>query len=485
MTNGIQLQAQSPGAAGADLGFVLHGLVSDKPMVMRAAEHSGLIEAIAANRFVLPRNRQTGARHTEKGTAILELHGTLIDRSPFMGGFWGMTAYEGIQEQVRRIKTNADIKRVVLDINSPGGMVLGIEACGNALADLADSKPLYAIANNMACSGGYWLGCIADEFSITPNGEVGSIGVIASRISYAEALEREGISARVFSAGAAKPDGRYMTLISDGEAAERQYEIERTYDQFVAHVAKFRGISEDAVRATDARCFAGQDAVKTKLVDRVETLEEMVERIEMSAARVKPKRKSQPQAGSKGGLAPANRNPVPQAPDDEAPSAGKTGAKRMSHQVAADGQTDSAAAIQAAIAGYVAGQRAAQTPQVGAQSAPAAAAAAEPAKADAAAEATSRIFAILDSEEAKDKPAMARKLAGNAKLTVDEAKELLKAAAPEKTEAVGDQAALAAGLTAQMAKPGNAAAIKPAASSDASQVPSLASRIEKKFSKKG
>ena len=481
MTNGITLQAQSPASAGADLGFVLHGMVSGRPMVMREAEHAALIEAISANRYTLPRNRNTGARHTEKGTAILEIHGTLFDRSPFLGSYWGLTAYEGIQEQVRRIKTNADIKRVVLDINSPGGMVLGIEACGNALADLAETKPVFAIAHNMACSGGYWLGCIAEEFSITPNGEVGSIGVIASRISYAEALERAGIASRVFSAGAAKPDGRWMTALSEGEEAETQFGIDRTYDQFVAHVARYRGIDEDIVRATDARCFAGQDAVRAKLADRVETLEELVERIEAGSSRVKPKRKPKIEAGSKGGLAPANRNPVPQAPDDEAPSAGNKGAKRMSHQAAADGQTDLAAQITAALVG-MAGKAPAPAAAAPAASAPAA----EVAKPDAAAEATARIFAILDCEEAKDKPAMARKLAGNVKLTVDEAKELLKAAAAEKPEAAADdKSQLNAGLTAEMQKRGNAAGIQPAAAGASDQRPSLSARFEKKFSKKG
>ena len=159
----------------------------------------------------------------------------------------------------------------------------------------------------------------------------------------------------------------------------------------------------------------------------------------------------------------------------------------MSHQVAADGQTDSAA-IQAAIAGYVAGQKAAQNPQASspAQPAAAAASAAQVQPVDAAAEATARIFAILDCDEAKDKPAMARKLAGNAKLSVDEAKDFLKAAAPEKPAAAADdRSQLGNALERQMAKGGNSAGVKPEAGGEAAQRKPLASFVAARYQKKG
>jgi len=457
MPNGVTLQAQSQATAHADLGFVLGTKISGVPMAMRESELAQLVESIAANRFVLPRNRQTGARITERGTAIVEVHGILIDRAPYIGSFWGLSSYERLAEQCRRIKTNDDVKCVVLDLDTPGGMVLGIEACGRAIADLAEKKPVYALANNMACSAGYWLACVADEVSVTPNGELGNIGVISSRVSYAEKLERDGITARVFSAGAAKSDARMISALTDGEAAEAQYQAERMYGQFIRHVAGHRGMSEDAVRNTDARCFWGDDAVAAGLADRTETLEELVERVEKSAARVKPRRKPSTDKSSKAGLAPAERKPATSPPpDDSEPTAGKPkGARTMSTPAADEARADLSAMITAAIA---AGRQSAQA------AAPAAPAAAAAAAQPAAASDADRIFAILECDEAKDRPALARSLAKNGKLTVDEARALLAAAAVEKpAAATGDKAALADALAVQMAKPGNSAGVKPEA----------------------
>ncbi|MGE0022102.1 MAG: S49 family peptidase [Hyphomicrobium sp.] len=476
MPSGIQLQAQSPGTAHADLGFWLQSQIVGQPMAMHEAHLDSLVEQIVANRFSLPRNRNTGARHTEKGTAILEVHGLLVNRYPVMGSFWGLNSYEGLAEQFRRLATNNDVKRVVLDLYSPGGVVLGIRGCSEALEDLAEKKPVHAIAHDYAFSAAYWIGCIAEELSIVPGGQVGSIGVRAAHVSYAEMLERDGIQVRAFSRGAAKGDGSVFKVLTDGEAAERQYEIDRDYERFVAHVAKHRPeMSEQEVRETDARCFADDDAVSAGLADRVETLEEMVERIEKSAAGVKSKRKARTEPGSKAGLAPASRNPPPgREIPDETPSAGKTkGAKLMSNQAAAEGETNLAAQITAALVGM-----AGKAPAAPAAAAPAAAA--EPAKADVAAEAVTRVFAILDCDEAKGKPKLARELAGNAKISADEAKKLLAAAAPEAA-AADDKTQLAAGLANEMAKRGNAAGIKPDAGADATQRPSLASKIEAKY----
>lgn len=471
MTHGITLQAQSPGTAHADLGFWMQSQIVGQPMVMEEAHLAALVETIAANRFTLPRNRSTGARHTEKGTAILEVHGTLINRAPVLGTFWGLISYEGLCEQFRRLATNSEIKRVVLDLNSPGGMVTGIRACADALEELAEKKPVYAIAQDMACSGGYWLGCVAEEVSVTPDGIVGSIGVRAAHVSYAQLLDKAGIDVRIFKAGATKTDGALSELLSDGAAAEAQYDVERIYDRFVAHVARFRPLSEDEVRDTDARVFVGQDAVAAGLADRVETLEELVERIETDASRVKPRRKAKTDHSSKGGLAPASRNPTPgrDIPDD-VPSAGKSrGAKLMSTDTAAEeARADLAALIGAAVKGLAADKTGSKDDATAGK--------AQRTEAEIAEAERTRIFAILESEAAKDKPKLALALAKSG-LSEASAVAILAASAPEASQAKPDEKSeLSSALERRMAEKGNSAGVKPDAAS--AQKPSLADKVK-------
>ncbi len=463
MTNGgIQVRTEAPGSAHADLGFWLASQVIGQPMAMNERHLTQLVETVVANRFVLPKNRKTGARITEKGTAIVEVHGILINRAPVLGSFWGLTPYEGLTEQFRRLATNDDVKRIVLDIDSPGGLVAGLESCGEALEKLAAKKPVVALAHDMAASAAYYLACIADELIVTKDAEVGSIGVRAGHVSYAEQLDRAGITITQFSAGATKTDGNPYELLSPGAAAEEQFAIDRCYDHFVCHVAANRPLSEQDVRDTDARCVRGDDAVEAKLADGVDTLEDLVERLEKNASRVKRKKRST-EPGSRAGKIPPER--VPARPDDDEPAAGKqprTGARLMSEHQSAE-STDLADMIAAAITGMKkpAAVTAAPAPVV---QQPTAAELAD----KAATAAVGRVFAVLDCDEAKDRPKLARALAG-AGLDVEAAKPILAAAAKEETPKaadtkVDDQKALDNALDRQMAKPGNSAAVKPEAS---------------------
>src|SRR5690606_22464858 len=118
------------------------------------------------------------------------------------------------------------------------------------------------------------------------------------------------------------------------------------------------------------------------------------------------------------------------------------------------------------IAAYAAGQKATAAPAAAAAAAPAAPAAAPAAQAPAdaaksAEAAQERIFAILDSDEAKERPALARTLAKNVKLSVDEAKAILAASAVETPAAAGEEEQLAAAFDKQMQKRGNSGGVKP------------------------
>jgi capsid assembly protease len=462
--HGMDLQAQSPASGGLDLGFRLLSTIAGQPMAMREAELDHLVRMLASNRFSLPRNRKLGSRITEKGTAILEIHGILVDRFPMLGSFWGLNSYEGLAEQFRRHATNPEVKRIVLDLDTPGGMVRGSRACSDELAKLAEEKPVFAIAHNMACSAGYWLGSVAQELSITPDGCVGSIGVRAGHVSYAEALDREGVAVTIFKAGATKADLAGFAPLDEGAAMELQHAIDRAYVSFCEHVAAHRPLTVDQARDTDARTFEGAKAIDAKLADRVETLEELVERVEKSAAKVKPKRKPAIEPGSKAGLAPAERNPAPKAPDDEAPAAGKLKGLNMISQERA---AEIAAAITEAIVG---------APDDAGQAAAAPVAAAAPAPAPAAAPAATadrdaiitaeqtRIFGILEAAEAEGKGKLAIELAKSG-ITVEAAKSAL-AAAPSPAAAANEPAARANALDKQMQNASNSGGVKPEAGKD-------------------
>lgn len=102
----------------------------------------------------------------------------------------------------RAFKT-PDVSAVVLLINSPGGSPVQSSLIAKRVRALADEKelPVFAFAEDVAASGGYWLACAADEIYADASSIVGSIGVIFSGFGFQELIQRYGIERRVYTAG--------------------------------------------------------------------------------------------------------------------------------------------------------------------------------------------------------------------------------------------------------------------------------------------
>lgn len=166
---------------------------------------------------------------------------------------------------------------VVLAIDSPGGYVAGLF---EATYDIRRIRALYpnskviVFSDGMLCSGAYALAAAAtsadkDEIVITPQADVGSIGVIASR--YEIDLAREGIVPHYFTwpEESEKAAGYPGTEMSEDEAAQIQAEVTALGKTFAALIADTRGLSVADVEALRARTFLGSAAVDAGLADRI------------------------------------------------------------------------------------------------------------------------------------------------------------------------------------------------------------------------
>jgi signal peptide peptidase SppA len=95
---------------------------------------------------------------------------------------------------------------VALAINSPGGSPVQAALIAGRIRALADEKgvPVFAFAEDVAASGGYWLALAADEIYADENSIIGSIGVISAGFGFPGLLERIGVERRLHTAGARK-----------------------------------------------------------------------------------------------------------------------------------------------------------------------------------------------------------------------------------------------------------------------------------------
>ncbi|MDG4903198.1 S49 family peptidase [Mesorhizobium sp. WSM4962] len=237
-----------------------------------------------------PAPSQTG------NVAILRLFGPILPRAEAITDISQPAALmTRFQAQFRTAASDPRVTAIVIDIDSPGGQAdLVPETVAMIRAARRSDRPIVAIADTLACSAAYWLGCGADEFSVTPSGLVGSIGAYVLHQDVSEALTAAGVKNTFVAEGPRKVEGNPFEPLDDAAKAWLQGIVKDCYDMFVADVAKARGVPASVVRADPetsdkhmggGRSYPAKEALRLGMVDRIETLDQLVTRLQRRGAR--------------------------------------------------------------------------------------------------------------------------------------------------------------------------------------------------------
>ena len=144
---------------------------------------------------------------------------------------------------------------------------------------------MVAIANSLAASAAYWIGCAASEFYVTPGGEVGSIGVWQAHQDFSKALEEAGVKTTLISAGKYKVEGNPYSALDEEAQAFMQSRVDDYYAAFTKAVAKGRGVPISQVRDGMGlgRVLGADAAVQQSMVDGLATFDEVLSRMRRAA----------------------------------------------------------------------------------------------------------------------------------------------------------------------------------------------------------
>ncbi|WP_315705050.1 MULTISPECIES: S49 family peptidase [unclassified Bradyrhizobium] len=222
----------------------------------------------------------------DKGVAMIQVLGSLVNRGAWIGARSGMTSYEGLAFQLAQAAADPEVKSVVLDIDSPGGEAVGAFEMADRVRAVGKSKPVVAVINGMAASAAYAIASAATQIVASPSGVAGSIGVVLMHADYSNALHQKGVKPTLIHAGAHKVDGNPYEPLSADVRAGLQAEVDNFYSLFVSSVAQGRKgrMTEKAVRATEARTYIGQAAVDAGLVDAIGSFETVLADLSKSGA---------------------------------------------------------------------------------------------------------------------------------------------------------------------------------------------------------
>lgn len=228
--------------------------------------------------------------------AIVRLYGPILPRAEAVTDISAPAALvTKFQAAFRAAASDPAVKAIVLDIDSPGGRAdLVPETCAMIRAARNPNRPIIAIANTLMCSAAYWIGCGADEISVTPSGEVGSIGAYVLHEDDSKFLDEVGVKMTFIQEGPRKTEGNPFEPLDDTARAALQRSVRDCYDMFVADVAKGRKVSEKIVRADPesaeqhfggGRYYGAKEAVRLGMADRVETFDQLIARLQKQNGR--------------------------------------------------------------------------------------------------------------------------------------------------------------------------------------------------------
>lgn len=227
--------------------------------------------------------------------AVLPLYGVIAQRMNMVTEMSGGTSTEQFGAMFSEAVNSPDIGAIVLDVDSPGGTVEGVEELSARIHAARGTKPIVALANPLMASAAYWVASAADEVVSAATGRVGSIGVLAMHVDTTKMDEQAGIKRTIIKSGEFKGEGSPHEALTDAARMHMQSIAEEYGDMFVRAVARNRNASLTAVREGygKGRVFTAQMALKAGMIDRVGTLEDVLERLAGKVSRARRRMSAQ------------------------------------------------------------------------------------------------------------------------------------------------------------------------------------------------
>lgn len=167
------------------------------------------------------------------------------------------------------------VKAVMLVINSPGGGVAASEEIYLDLRRIAAKKPVVALVDTLAASGGYVAAIGADRIFARETSLTGSIGVLIQYPNFAKLLETVGVQVESVKSSPLKAAPSGFEPTSPEARAALQALVADSFAWFKGKVSERRKLTGEALdKVTDGRVFTGRQALSLGLIDQIGSEEE-------------------------------------------------------------------------------------------------------------------------------------------------------------------------------------------------------------------
>ena len=203
----------------------------------------------------------------DKKVAIIPINGMITfdgGSSFFIEGVSG----EKIAENIEIANNDNSVKAIVLEINSPGGTVMGTKVVVDAIKEV--DKPIVSVITESGTSGAYWIASQTDAIFADELSYVGSIGVIGSYLEFDGLLDDYNVTYRRLVTGDYKDIGSPYREMTSAEEALMMDRLDKVHEYFVEEVAEGRSMSvEEIEELSNGIFYLGMDCVDNGLIDYI------------------------------------------------------------------------------------------------------------------------------------------------------------------------------------------------------------------------
>jgi protease-4 len=172
--------------------------------------------------------------------------------------------------QLDRLARSANVRAVILHVDSPGGTTAGSEQLFDALGRVRARKPIAVVVDSLAASGAYITALAGDYIVAKQTSLVGSIGVLFEYPNFADLLEKVGVKVESIKSSPLKAAPNGFEPTSPEARAAIQSIIMDSYAWFKGLVQERRHLTDGQLASvSDGRVFTGHQALPLKLVDQI------------------------------------------------------------------------------------------------------------------------------------------------------------------------------------------------------------------------
>jgi capsid assembly protease len=233
---------------------------------------SALAARIAAHPQAAVSRRQASPT-APSNTALVPVFGALTKRPSFFSDLLGTSTYSGIRSALAQAMADPAVDRILLLVDSGGGVASGCLECSSDIVGAARRKNVVAWIDGGCCSAAYWLASGANQIIATPSSEIGSIGVWQLHIDVSRALEQAGVVPTfiVSEQSPRKIDANPYQPMSPEAKARLQFGVNKIADQFIGAVARGRGVTPTTVskRFGQGASFFSDEARAAGMIDGI------------------------------------------------------------------------------------------------------------------------------------------------------------------------------------------------------------------------